>query len=95
MNRKIIIRASDLNTRVYSFLTGIGADNSPDWNCEALDQVRHAVVNAFGKMGLTLEIDDQLETSYPLFNKWISGRRERDQTHIDKRRESKRVDGKE
>jgi len=73
MDRKIIIRLSDFNKEIYSFLMGIGADNSLDWNIGALDQVRHAVVDAFGKMGVTLEVDDELEPSYPLFNNWISG----------------------
>ena len=86
MNRKIIIRESDFNKEIYSFLAGIGADNSLDWNIEALDQIKDAAVDAFGKMGAILEMDDQPEASYPLFNKWILERRERGLMHMEKRR---------
>ena len=86
MDRKIIIRVSDFNKEIYSFLLGIGADNSLDWNIDALDEVKDAIVDAFGKMGVTLEIDDQPEASYPLFNKWILERRERGLMHMEKRK---------
>lgn len=49
----------DLNREIYSFLTEVGADMPIDWNNEALDRVRNAVVEAFGKMGVTLQIDDR------------------------------------
>ena len=33
-----------------------------DWSIEALDRIRNAVIEAFEKMGVTLEIDDQLQS---------------------------------
>ncbi len=33
-----------------------------DWNFEALDWIKNAVIETFGKMGVTLEIDDRLQS---------------------------------
>jgi hypothetical protein len=68
MNRKIIIKADDFNTELFSFFKEIGADMPMDWNIEALDRIKNAVIEAFEKMGVTLEIDDRLQ-SVPLFIK--------------------------
>jgi hypothetical protein len=68
MNRKIIIKADDFNTELFSFFKEVGADMPMDWNIEALDRIKNAVIEAFEKMGITLEIDDRLQ-SVPLFIK--------------------------
>ena len=57
MNRKIIIRAKDLDKEICSFLTQVGADIPIDWNSNALALVRNAVIEAYDKMGITLEVD--------------------------------------
>ena len=57
MNRKIIIRAKDLDKEICSFLTQVGADIPIDWSSNALALVRGAVVEAYDKMGITLEVD--------------------------------------
>jgi len=58
MNRKIIIKSDDFNKEIFSFLKEVGADMPMDWNIEALDLIKNAVIETFGKMGVTLEIDD-------------------------------------
>ena len=58
MNRKIIIKTDDLNREIYLFLNEVGTDMPLEWTFEAIDPVRHAVVEAFEKMGVTLEIDE-------------------------------------
>ncbi len=60
MNRKIIIKMEDLNKGIYFFLKEVGADIPLEWSAEAIDSVRHAIIEAFGKMGVTLQIDDRL-----------------------------------
>ncbi len=60
MNRKIIIRSDDFNREILSFLTEVGADMPVEWDIEALDRIRTAVIEAYEKMGVTLEIDDRL-----------------------------------
>ena len=57
MNRKIIIRAKDLDKVIRSFLTQVGADIPIDWNSNTLALVRDAVIEAYNKMGITLEVD--------------------------------------
>ncbi len=64
MNRKIIIKADDFDKEIRSFLREIGADMPIDWNIEALNYVRNAAIEAFGKMGVTLEIDVPLQPSF-------------------------------
>jgi len=60
MNRKIIIGAKDFDKEICSFLTQVGADIPVDWNNNALALVRDAVIEAYGKMGIALEVDDRL-----------------------------------
>ena len=60
MSRKIIIKTDDLDREIRSFLGDVGADMPIDWDIEALDQVKKAVVEAFEKMGIRIEIDDRL-----------------------------------
>ena len=62
MNRKIIIRSDDFNREILSFLTEVGADMPVEWDIEALDRIRTAVIEAYEKMGVTLEIDDRLQS---------------------------------
>jgi hypothetical protein len=61
MNRKIIIRAKDLDKEICSFLTQVGADIPIDWNSNVLALVRNAVIEAYDKMGITLEVDERLQ----------------------------------
>ncbi len=60
MGRKIIIRTDDFDKEVRSFLGDVGADMPIDWNVEALDRVKNAVIEAFKKMGVKIEVDDWL-----------------------------------
>ena len=69
MNRKIIIKADDFDKEIRYFLTEIGADMPIDWNIEALDWVRNAVIKAFKKMSVTLEIDVRLQP--PIYMKGL------------------------
>jgi hypothetical protein len=62
MNRKIIIKSDDFNREIFSFLKEVGVDMPIDWNIETLDRVRDAVIEAFEKMGVALEIDDRLQS---------------------------------
>jgi len=62
MNRKIIIKSDDLNKEIFSFLKEIGADMPMDWNIEALYRIKNAVIETFGRMGVTLEIDDRFQS---------------------------------
>ena len=62
MNRKIIIKSNDFNREIFSFLKEVGADIPIDWSIEALDRIRNAVIEAFEKMGVTLEMDDRLQS---------------------------------
>ena len=62
MKRKIIIKSNDFNREISSFLKEVGADMPIDWNIEALDRFRNAVIEAYEKMGVTLEIDDRLQS---------------------------------
>ena len=57
MNRKIIIKAKDFNKEICSFLTQVGADIPISWSSNALALVRDAVIKAYNKMGITLEVD--------------------------------------
>jgi hypothetical protein len=62
MNQKIIIKSDDFSREIFSFLKEVGADMPVDWNLEALDRIRNAVIEAFEKMGVTLEVDDRLQS---------------------------------
>ena len=57
MNRKIIIKAKDFDKEICSFLTQVGADIPINWSSNALALVRDAVIKAYNKMGITLEVD--------------------------------------
>jgi len=70
MSRKIIIKQGDLDKEIRSFLKDVGADMPIDWNREALGQVRDAVIEAFKKMGVGLEIDDRLPASVNRWEAW-------------------------
>jgi len=63
MNRKIIIKAGDFNKEISSFLAEVGGDMPIDWDIEALDKVKSAVVEAFTKMGVGFEVDDRFPTT--------------------------------
>ena len=65
MNRKIIIKAEDLNREICSFLTEVGADMPVDWNTSAIGLVRNAVIEAYKRMGIHLEVDDRPRALYP------------------------------
>ena len=73
MNRKIIIKSDDLNKEIFSFLKEIGADMPMDWNIEALDRIKNAVIETFGKMGVSLEIDDRFQSISPYLTKREGG----------------------
>ena len=57
MNRKIIIKAKDFDKEIFSFLTQVGADIAINWSSNTLALVRNAVIEAYNKMGITLEVD--------------------------------------
>ncbi len=59
MSRKIIIKTDDFDREIRSFLGDVGADIPIDWKREALDQVKTAVIEAFKKMGVGVEVDDR------------------------------------
>jgi len=73
MNRKIIIKSDDFNKEIFSFLKEVGADIPLDWNIEALDRIKNAVIETFGKMGVTLEVDDPLRSLPPYLAKEKGG----------------------
>ena len=62
MRRKIIIKRDDFNNAIYFFLQEVGAGMPLDWNVNALEIVRNAVITAFERMGTTIETDDQLQS---------------------------------
>jgi hypothetical protein len=72
MSRKIIIKTDDLDKEIRSFLGDVGADMLIDWDIEALDQVKNAVVEAFKKMGVRIEVDDRLPASVNRLEVWRS-----------------------
>jgi hypothetical protein len=67
---KIIIKSGDFDREILSFLTEIGGDLPMDWNIEALECVREAVIDAFEKIGIMLEIDERLQ---PSIGNWVEG----------------------
>ena len=73
MNRKIIIKSDDFNKEIFSFLKEVGADTPMGWNIEALDRIKNAVIETFEKMGVTLEIDDRLQSIPPYLTKREGG----------------------
>jgi len=63
MSRKIIIKTDDFDKEIRSFLGDVGADMPVDWNIEALNQVKNAVIEAFKKMGIGIEVDGGVPAS--------------------------------
>ncbi len=70
MSRKIIIKTDDLDKEIRSFLGDVGADMPIEWDIEALDQIKTAVIEAFKKMGVGFEIDDGRRTSVNQLEVW-------------------------
>jgi hypothetical protein len=73
MNRKIIIKSDDFNKEIFYFLKEVGADMPLDWNIEALDWIKNAIIETFEKMGVTLEIVDRLQSIPPHLTKREGG----------------------
>jgi hypothetical protein len=73
MNRKIIIKSDDFDKEIFSFLKEVGTDMPLDWNIEALNCIKNAVIETFGKMGVTLEIDERFQSITPYINKEKGG----------------------
>ena len=63
MGRKIIIKTDDFDKEIRSFLGDVGANMPINWDTEALDQVKNAVIEAFKKMGVGVEVDGRLSAS--------------------------------
>jgi hypothetical protein len=59
MNMKIIIKAEDFDDEIFSFLTEVGADIPIPWDIETLTLLKDAVIEAFKKKGVILEVDEQ------------------------------------
>ncbi len=72
MGRKIIIKTDDFDKEILSFLGGVGADLPIEWNIEALDQVKNAVIEAFKKMGVGIEVDGRLSAPVNQLGVWHS-----------------------
>ena len=70
MGRKIIIKTDDFDKEVRSFLGEVGADMPIDWNAEALDQVKNAVIEVFKKMGVGIEVDRRLSAPANQIEVW-------------------------
>jgi hypothetical protein len=68
MNRKIIIKARGFNKEICSFLTQVGADIPINWSSNALALVRDAVIEAYNKMEITLEIILIVYRKHPLLS---------------------------
>jgi hypothetical protein len=62
MNQKIIIKLLDFDKEIFSFLKEVGADMPIDWSIEDFYQIKDAVIETFEKMGVTLEVDDRLQS---------------------------------
>ncbi|MGB7572260.1 MAG: hypothetical protein WBN53_00235 [Thermodesulfobacteriota bacterium] len=73
MNRKIIIKSDDFNKEIFSFFKQVGADMPMDWNIQALEGLKDAVIGTFKKMGVTLEIDDRFQSISPYLTKREGG----------------------
>jgi len=71
MNRKIIIHSDDFDKEIFSFLREVVADMPIDWDHEAIGRIRNTVIDAFKKMGILLEIDEQLQSS--ISKRWVEG----------------------
>jgi hypothetical protein len=71
MNRKIIIHSDDFDKEIFIFLRGVVADMPIDWDHEAIGRIRNTVIDAFKKMGIILEIDERLQSSFG--KRWVEG----------------------
>ena len=60
MNRKIIIYSDDFDREILVFLREVVADMPIEWDDDAISPIRKAVINAFKKMGIVLEIDERV-----------------------------------
>jgi hypothetical protein len=85
MDRKIIIKTKDLDREIHSLLSEVGADMPINWDSNALAPVRDAVVEAFRRMGVMLDVDERIETPFPLFNQWIRQRKGEGLTCLERR----------
>ena len=84
MDRKIIIKAEDLERETHSFLREVSTDMPLNWNADALALVRDAVIEAFGRMGVILEVDERFESSSSLFNRCVWERKGEGMNHLEK-----------
>ena len=64
MRIKIIIKRDDFNNAIYFFLQNMGTGMVTDWNVDALEIVRNALITTFEGMGITIETYDQLERQF-------------------------------
>ena len=62
MRIKIIIRRDDFNNAIYFFLRKAGTEMATDWNGDAVQIVRNAVITTFERMGITIETYDHPRT---------------------------------
>ena len=61
MDRRIIIKAEDLDREIHFLLSEISADMPIDWDSNVLALVRDSVIEAFGRMEVTLEVDERVD----------------------------------
>jgi hypothetical protein len=85
VDRKIIIKAEDLSREIHSFLTEVSADLPVSWDSNGLALVRDAVIEAFRRMGVILEVDERIETPSPFFNHWTRQRKGEGLTRLERR----------
>ncbi len=71
MNRKIIIQSHDFDKEIFSFLREVVADMPVHWDHEAIGRIRNTVIDAFEKMGITLEIDERPQSLFS--RRWVEG----------------------
>jgi len=82
MNRKIIIKAEDLNGEIHSFLTEVGADMPINWSTNAVGLIRDAVIEAYKRMGIQLEVDERRQVFHSLSSKETSKKKGQGQPPI-------------
>jgi hypothetical protein len=85
MDRKIIIKTNDLDREIHSLLSEVGADMPVNWDSNALVPVRDAVIEAFRRMGVILDVDERLETPSSFLKQWIRQKREEGLTRLEGR----------
>jgi hypothetical protein len=84
MDRKIIIKAEDLDRGINSFLLEVSADMPTNWDTNALALVKDAVIKAFGKTEVTLEVEERHEFPSPLFHRWTQERKQEGLIRLEK-----------